>query len=67
VTVEVEGLGALTNRIVSGDVAIRADVGAQPSESEEVISTAFGGDWEFRGVRAPQGQGGKHYKSELSE
>jgi 5-oxopent-3-ene-1,2,5-tricarboxylate decarboxylase/2-hydroxyhepta-2,4-diene-1,7-dioate isomerase len=67
VTVEVEGLGALTNRIVSGDVAIRADVGAQPSESEEVISTAFGGDWEFRGVRAPQGQGAKHYKSELSE
>jgi 5-oxopent-3-ene-1,2,5-tricarboxylate decarboxylase/2-hydroxyhepta-2,4-diene-1,7-dioate isomerase len=67
VTVEVEGLGALTNRIVSGDVAIRADVGAQPSESEEVISTAFGGDWEFRNVRPPQGPGAKHYESELSE
>ncbi len=67
VTVEVEGLGTLTNRIVSGDVAVRSDVGAQPSESEEVISTAFGGDWEFRGIRAPVGPGAKHYESELSE
>jgi 5-oxopent-3-ene-1,2,5-tricarboxylate decarboxylase / 2-hydroxyhepta-2,4-diene-1,7-dioate isomerase len=67
VTVEVEGLGALSNRIVSGDVAVRAEVGAQPSESEEVISTALGGDWEFRGVRAPQGPGARHYESELSE
>jgi 5-oxopent-3-ene-1,2,5-tricarboxylate decarboxylase / 2-hydroxyhepta-2,4-diene-1,7-dioate isomerase len=67
VTVEVEGLGALTNRIVSGDVAVRADVGAQPSESEEVVSTALGGDWEFRGVRAPQGPGAKHYESEVRE
>src|SRR5690606_7696178 len=55
VTVEVEGLGALTNRIVTGDVAIRSEVGAQPSESEEVVSTALGGDWEFRGTRAPRG------------
>ena len=67
VTVEVEGLGALTNRIVSGEVAVRADVGAQPSESEEVVSTALGGDWEFRGVRAPQGPGAKHYESEVRE
>jgi 5-oxopent-3-ene-1,2,5-tricarboxylate decarboxylase/2-hydroxyhepta-2,4-diene-1,7-dioate isomerase len=67
VTVEVEGLGALTNRIVTGNVAVRTDVGAQPSESEEVISTALGGDWEFRGVRAPQGPGARHYESELSE
>jgi 5-oxopent-3-ene-1,2,5-tricarboxylate decarboxylase / 2-hydroxyhepta-2,4-diene-1,7-dioate isomerase len=67
VTVEVEGLGALTNRIVTGSVAVRADVGAQPSESEEVISTAFGGDWEFRGIRPPLGPGAKHYESELSE
>ena len=56
VTVEVEGLGALTNRIVSGPTAIRDDVGAQPSESEEVLSTALGGDWEFRGQRAPRRQ-----------
>ena len=28
-------------------------VGAQPTESEEVISTAQGGDWEFRGIRTP--------------
>ena len=54
VTVEVEGLGALTNHIVEGPTAIRADVGAQPTASEEVRSTALGGDWEHRGVRAPQ-------------
>jgi 5-oxopent-3-ene-1,2,5-tricarboxylate decarboxylase/2-hydroxyhepta-2,4-diene-1,7-dioate isomerase len=54
VEVEVEGLGVLRNFIVEGDVAIREDVGAQPSGSEEVVSTAFGGDWEFRGVRAPR-------------
>jgi 5-oxopent-3-ene-1,2,5-tricarboxylate decarboxylase/2-hydroxyhepta-2,4-diene-1,7-dioate isomerase len=54
VEVEVEGLGTLRNTIVEGDVPIREDVGAQPSESEEVISTAFGGDWEFRGIRPPQ-------------
>lgn len=63
VTVEVEGLGALTNRIVTGPTSIRDDVGAQPSESEEVISTALGGDWEHRGVRAPMGPGAKHYDS----
>ncbi|HEX6299516.1 MAG TPA: fumarylacetoacetate hydrolase family protein [Acidimicrobiia bacterium] len=67
VTVEVEGLGALTNRIVEGSVAVRSDVGAQPSESEEVVSTALGGDWEFRGVRAPRGSGAEHYESELSQ
>ena len=53
VTVEVEGLGALTNTVVAGPVPVRDDCGAQPSESEEVISTAFGGDWEFRGIRPP--------------
>jgi 5-oxopent-3-ene-1,2,5-tricarboxylate decarboxylase/2-hydroxyhepta-2,4-diene-1,7-dioate isomerase len=54
VTVEVEGLGALTNSIVDGPAVIRDDVGAQPTESEEVLSTALGGDWEFRGVRRPR-------------
>jgi 5-oxopent-3-ene-1,2,5-tricarboxylate decarboxylase/2-hydroxyhepta-2,4-diene-1,7-dioate isomerase len=54
VEVEVDGLGILRNRIVEGAVPIRDDVGAQPSESEEVVSTALGGDWQFRGVRAPQ-------------
>jgi 5-oxopent-3-ene-1,2,5-tricarboxylate decarboxylase/2-hydroxyhepta-2,4-diene-1,7-dioate isomerase len=53
VQVEVEGLGTLTNTIVSGPVPIRTDCGAQPTESEEVISTAMGGDWEFRGIRTP--------------
>ena len=54
VEVEVEGLGTLRNHIVEGPTAIRSDVGAQPTESEEVLSTAQGGDWEFRGVRKPQ-------------
>jgi 5-oxopent-3-ene-1,2,5-tricarboxylate decarboxylase/2-hydroxyhepta-2,4-diene-1,7-dioate isomerase len=54
VTVEVEGLGALTNTIVQGDRPIPPDVGAQPTESEEVVSTALGGDWEHRGVRPPR-------------
>ena len=67
VEVEVEGLGTLENRIVNGPVPIRDDCGAQPSSSEEVISTAMGGDWEHRGKRAPQGQGAKHYKSQLED
>jgi 5-oxopent-3-ene-1,2,5-tricarboxylate decarboxylase/2-hydroxyhepta-2,4-diene-1,7-dioate isomerase len=54
VEVEVEGLGTLRNTIVEGDVAIRDDVGAQPSSSEEVASTAFGGDWAMRGIRPPR-------------
>ena len=67
VTVEVEGLGALTNTIVSGPTPIRDDVGAQPSNSEEVQSTAKGGDWEFRGIRAPRGPGAQHYESTVEE
>jgi 5-oxopent-3-ene-1,2,5-tricarboxylate decarboxylase / 2-hydroxyhepta-2,4-diene-1,7-dioate isomerase len=54
VEVEVEGLGTLRNAIVEGTVPVRDDVGAQPSASEEVVSTALGGDWEFRGVRPPR-------------
>jgi 5-oxopent-3-ene-1,2,5-tricarboxylate decarboxylase/2-hydroxyhepta-2,4-diene-1,7-dioate isomerase len=53
VDVEVEGLGMLRNHIVEGPTPIRSDVGAQPTESEEVLSTAQGGDWEFRGIRKP--------------
>jgi 5-oxopent-3-ene-1,2,5-tricarboxylate decarboxylase/2-hydroxyhepta-2,4-diene-1,7-dioate isomerase len=63
VEVEVEGLGRLRNRIVEGGIAIRDDCGAQPTASEEVISTAMGGDWEFRGKRAPRGPGAQHYES----
>jgi 5-oxopent-3-ene-1,2,5-tricarboxylate decarboxylase/2-hydroxyhepta-2,4-diene-1,7-dioate isomerase len=48
VEVEVEGLGTLTNHIVAGPVAIRTDVGAQPTETDEVLSTAQGGDWPKR-------------------
>ena len=65
--VEVEGLGRLSNRIVHGPTPIRDDVGAQPTESEEVISTAMGGDWEHRGKRAARGEGAKHYESALEE
>jgi 5-oxopent-3-ene-1,2,5-tricarboxylate decarboxylase/2-hydroxyhepta-2,4-diene-1,7-dioate isomerase len=54
VTVEVGGLGALTNTIVHGEIELRPEIGAQPSDSEEVLSTALGGDWEFRGIRAPR-------------
>ncbi|MFE7116180.1 fumarylacetoacetate hydrolase family protein [Streptomyces sp. NPDC057654] len=54
VEVEAEGLGRLTNRIVTGPVPVRDDCGAQPTASEEVLSTAFGGDWEFRGIRPPR-------------
>jgi 5-oxopent-3-ene-1,2,5-tricarboxylate decarboxylase/2-hydroxyhepta-2,4-diene-1,7-dioate isomerase len=49
VEVEVEGLGTLTNHIVSGPTPIRDDCGAQPTESDEVLSTAMGGDWPKRG------------------
>jgi 2-keto-4-pentenoate hydratase/2-oxohepta-3-ene-1,7-dioic acid hydratase in catechol pathway len=54
VEVEVDGLGTLRNTIVEGAVPIREDVGAQPTASEEVVSTAYGGDWEFRGLRPPR-------------
>ena len=54
VSVEVEGLGTLTNTIVTGPAVIPAAVGAQPSSSEEVVSTALGGNWEFRGIRPPR-------------
>ena len=53
VEVEVEGLGRLKNYIAAGPLGIPAEFGAQPTASEEVISTAFGGDWEFRGIRPP--------------
>ena len=67
VEVEVEGLGTLRNQIVHGPIPIRDDIGAQPATSEEVVSTAMGGDWEFRGKRAPKGPGAKHYQSKLDE
>jgi 5-oxopent-3-ene-1,2,5-tricarboxylate decarboxylase / 2-hydroxyhepta-2,4-diene-1,7-dioate isomerase len=54
VTVEVEGLGALTNTIVEGPAPVSSEVGAQPTETEEVLSTALGGDWPLRGQRRPR-------------
>ena len=65
VEVEVEGLGLLSNTIIHGTIPIRNDVGAQPSSTEEVISTAMGGDWEFRGQRAAGGQGCKATTNQL--
>jgi len=53
VAVEVEGLGRLVNHVVTGPLGIPAEFGAQPTASEEVVSTALGGDWEFRGIRRP--------------
>ncbi len=54
VDVEVDGLGRLTSHVVAGAGPVAAEFGAQPSESEEVVSTALGGDWEFRGIRPPR-------------
>ena len=53
VTVHVEGLGALSNHVVSAD-AVSDEVGAQPTATEEVLSTALGGDWPSRSVRRPR-------------
>jgi len=53
VEVEVDGLGRLVNHVVAGPRPADPDFGAQPTASEEVISTALGGDWEFRGIRPP--------------
>ena len=53
VSVEVEGLGTLTNHIVEGPAPVSDEVGAQPTATEEVRSTALGGDWELRGQRRP--------------
>jgi 5-oxopent-3-ene-1,2,5-tricarboxylate decarboxylase/2-hydroxyhepta-2,4-diene-1,7-dioate isomerase len=65
VTVVVDGLGELTNQIVEGPAPTLSELGAQPSVSEEVVSTALGGDWEHRGIRPPLGPGAAHYRSEL--
>ena len=54
VEVEADGLGRLRNHVVAGPLPVAADFGAQPTESEEVVSTALGGDWEFRGIRPPR-------------
>ena len=55
VAVEVEGLGRLENHIVArpGRHPPTTSAPNRPS-SEEVVSTAMGGDWEFRGIRHPQ-------------
>src|SRR5204863_9349101 len=57
VEVTVDGLGTLTNTIVAGASGIPAEFGAQPTASEQVRSTALGGDWASRGIRPPQRPG----------
>jgi 5-oxopent-3-ene-1,2,5-tricarboxylate decarboxylase/2-hydroxyhepta-2,4-diene-1,7-dioate isomerase len=54
VEVEADDLGRLRNHVVEGPLPVSVALGAQPSESEEVVSTALGGDWEFRGIRPPR-------------
>src|SRR5215469_1126563 len=54
VEVDVDGIGRLVNHIVAGPQPVADGYGAQPTASEEVLSTALGGDWEFRGIRAPR-------------
>ncbi len=54
VEVEADGLGRLRNHVVAGPLPVSGELGAQPTESEEVVSTALGGDWEFRGIRPPR-------------
>ena len=53
VSVSVEGLGVLTNYIVEGPTPVSNEIGAQPTATEEVLSTALGAEWEFRGQRRP--------------
>ena len=53
VAVSIEGLGTLSNEIVEGPTPVSDEVGAQPTETEEVRSTALGAEWEFRGQRRP--------------
>lgn len=45
IVVEVEGLGALENRIASTELAVPEGFGAQPSESDAVQSIALGNDF----------------------
>jgi 5-oxopent-3-ene-1,2,5-tricarboxylate decarboxylase/2-hydroxyhepta-2,4-diene-1,7-dioate isomerase len=52
ISVAIEGLGVLTNFIVEG-LPVSDEVGAQPTTTEEVLSTALGAEWEFRGQRRP--------------
>ena len=47
------GFGLRAYRVVE-PLPVPGDLGAQPTESEEVRSTALGGDWEFRGIRPPK-------------
>lgn len=54
VEVEVDGLGRLASQVVAGPRPVPDGLGAQPSRSEEVVSTALGGDWELRGIRPPR-------------
>ena len=53
VEVEVDGLGTLRTRSWRARAASATTSAPSPPRAEEVLSTAFGGDWEFRGIRPP--------------
>ena len=53
VSVEIEGLGTLTNHVIASPTPVSDEIGAQPTATEEVLSTALGAEWEFRGQRRP--------------
>ena len=54
VTVEVEGSARSPTTSWPRPTPVSDEVGAQPTATEEVLSTALGGDWEFRGQRRPE-------------
>src|SRR5262249_40097133 len=58
VEVDVEGLGRLRNHVVAGPLPVPGDLGAQPTESEEVRATGLGGDGGGCGPGAWAGKGG---------
>jgi len=60
VSVEVEGLGTLTNHVVEGPTPVSDEIGAQPTATEEVLSTALGAS----GVPWPT-SAESHYREEL--
>lgn len=45
VVVEIEGLGALENRITAGATELPTDLGAQPTRTPNVLRVALGGDY----------------------
>ena len=51
-----DALGPPHLRTCEGE-PVSDEIGSQPTETEEVRSTALAGDWELRGQRAPKRTG----------